>query len=216
MAATVCSRAFSSPEATLYEIGIAPAVAAVVTPIIVDIAVRGRMLDVGCGGGRVAAAIASATGSTVVGVDLSTAQTRRMGRRAKHEPSLRACLADAERLPFRDGYFDTVFSSCAVKHWPSPRRGLLEGARVARSGGRLVIVEIDGASTPAEVRAFARLTRVPIGMREGYVRFAMRTIVGVAPDAAVLGGLLADLGLVTSSVTKVKGLPYLVGHGEVG
>lgn len=71
-------------------------------------------------------------------------------------------------------------------------------------------VQIDGAGTPLEMRAFARLTRVPPGLREAYVRFAMRTIVGVAPGAAVLVELFDDVGLASPSVEKVAGLPFLV------
>jgi SAM-dependent methyltransferase len=208
--AGVCRRAFSSPEALLYEIGIASAVAGAVSPLIIPHMRGPLVLDVGCGGGRVAAEVAAATNSTVIGIDPSLAQVKRLARRVGRRSSVRAGRAEAEKLPFHDRSFDAVYSSCALKHWPSAHHGLAECARVGRSGAPVVIVEIDGAGTPPEMRAFARLTRVPLGLREAYVRFAMRTIVGVAPDAAALVELFDDVGLASPTVEKVPGLPFLV------
>ena len=118
-------------------------------------------------------------------------------------------MALAGALPFGQEVFDAVVSSCALKHWPDPGVGLRECARVTKPGGQMIIVEIDGDSTSAEVRAFARRTRIPPGLREAYVRFAMTTVVGVAPSRATLGGLVGAV-YPAPLITKVEGLPFAV------
>jgi ubiquinone/menaquinone biosynthesis C-methylase UbiE len=215
LTSSVCRRAFSSPEALIYEIGIAPAVAGVVSPMVIPHLSGPTILDVGCGGGRVTAKVAAATASTVVSIDPSAAQTRRVARRSTKHPLLSPTRATAERLPFRDRTFDAVLSSCALKHWPSPTDGLAECARVSRSGAPVVIVEIDGGSTPGEVRAFTLLTRVPPGLREAYIRFAIRTVVAVAPDAGALAAMFDGLPLAPPSVEKVPGMPFLIATANV-
>jgi ubiquinone/menaquinone biosynthesis C-methylase UbiE len=116
--------------------------------------------------------------------------------------------AGAEALPFRDATFDGVVSSCALKHWSDPSVGVRECVRVARPGATVVFVEIDGCSTTDEVRRFTGSTAVPPGLREAYVRFAMRTVVGVAPSAEHLRASLAAGGLADPEVLKVDGLPF--------
>ena len=216
----ICRRAFSSPEAFAYEMTIAPALAALVTPVI-RAGIRGdAILDVGCGGGLVATSIASDVlradvrradaRRTVVGVDPSLSQVRRMARRGRRDPRVWPVRARAEGLPFEEDTFDSVFSSCAWKHWPDPASGLAECVRVTRPGGVLLVIEIDGASSTEEFRRFAREARIPLGLREAYVRFAMRTVVGVAPDVATLARSFGDLGVGLPTVTRVGELPFLV------
>jgi SAM-dependent methyltransferase len=208
LTSTVCQRAFSSPEAFLYEVTVAPAVAAIVGPVIAS-GVRGAVvLDVGCGGGRVAEMVADSRQSVMVAIDPSASQTARVARRKGR--ALTPCRAAAGHLPFRDASFDAVYSSCALKHWPSPAEGLAECRRVARPGATVLIVEIDGGSTPDEVRAFTRRTRIPLGLRAAYVRFAMRTVVAVAPDQANLAAAFEGTDLALPAVDKLQGLPFLI------
>jgi predicted RNA methylase len=76
----VCQRAFSSPEALLYEVTIASALARVVVPIVAA-RIRGEsILEVGCGGGRIDLAIARTSFSILVGVDPSLSQVRATSR----------------------------------------------------------------------------------------------------------------------------------------
>lgn len=207
---TVCRRAFSSPEAAIYEATIAPALFRIVAPVLSSTVTQSPVLDVGCGGGRLTVELSGKSQPGIVGIDSSVSQIKRLARRARRVERCFAALASATALPFTDGSFGTVVSSCALKHWRDPRLGLSECVRVTRPGGRLVIVEIDGASTIDEVRRFSRLSRVPVGIRRAYVRFAMRTVVGVAPDLRALRAVFECLDVSELEIHKLDGLPFAV------
>jgi ubiquinone/menaquinone biosynthesis C-methylase UbiE len=101
-------------------------------------------LDVGCGTGTLALAVArrvSASGR-VVGIDPSAQQIARARAKAagRHVP-IEFQIAVIEQLPFPNQTFDIVFSTLMMHHLPAPlkRQGLAEIARVLKPGGRLVI-----------------------------------------------------------------------------
>jgi len=103
-----------------------------------------QALDVGCGTGTLALAVARHVGSSgrVVGIDPSAQQIARARAKAArvHAP-LDFQIAVIEQLPFPDQTFDVVFSTLMMHHLPAPlkRQGLAEIARVLKPGGRLVI-----------------------------------------------------------------------------
>lgn len=206
----ICRRAFSSPEAIAYEATIAPALARTVTPTIRSHFHGGRILDVGCGGGRIAASLGDLGASSIVGVDPSASQTKTFRRRALGHPASSVVRAGAEALPFADGSFDYLFSSCAWKHWPDAHMGLAECCRVTRSGGTLLIIEIDGSSTRSTFERFARQTRFPPGTRWAYLGFAMRTVVGVAPDPDVFARSFDGLPVQPPQITQIGDSPFLI------
>ena len=97
-----------------------------------------RTLDVGCGTGTFAAALAE-RGGKVWGVDASTemlAQARAKGSRARFKEG------NAEALPFKDGWFERVVMRLSLQHVDRPR-ALAEAARVLVPGGRIVIASFD-------------------------------------------------------------------------
>lgn len=93
-----------------------------------------RILDVGGGTGRAAAAL----GSAVV-VDPAAGMLRR-ARRAGH-PAVRA---DAAALPVAECSVDAVVVLDALHHVPDREGALAEAARVLRPGGVLVVRDFDG------------------------------------------------------------------------
>lgn len=107
-----------------------------------------RVLDVGCGTGvltRLATLAVGDTGETV-GIDPSPAMLQVARRHAKAEASRATFkVAAIEALPFENGRFDVVLSSCMLHHLPPEvkRAGLAEVQRVLKSGGRFVIVDVD-------------------------------------------------------------------------
>ena len=95
-----------------------------------------RLLDVGGGSGRAAAAL---TGPEITVVDASTG----MLGRARGVRGLSAVAGDAGRLPFRDGAMDAVTVVDAFHHLPDQAAAIREAARVLAPGGALVIREFD-------------------------------------------------------------------------
>ena len=99
---------------------------------VADAVVGTRVLDVACGRGLLASALAGS--HHVVGCDVALAT----GDRAVRHVEFVACEARVEELPFADRAFDTVVSTHTLEHVPDLHRALAELRRVARS--RLVIV----------------------------------------------------------------------------
>lgn len=97
-----------------------------------------RVLDVGCGAGRVGREILDRGASGVVGVDFSRAMLTRA--RGGHGPDrLEWVGGHAAWLPFADGAFDVVISALVVGHLPEPAPALAEMTRVLRVGGALMV-----------------------------------------------------------------------------
>jgi ubiquinone/menaquinone biosynthesis C-methylase UbiE len=95
-----------------------------------------RVLDVGCGTGRLAAALHE-LGSRVWGVDPSpqmVAEARKRGVNAK--------LARAEQLPFKEGWFERAVLWLTVHLLDRPR-AFGELRRVLAEEGRIVIATFD-------------------------------------------------------------------------
>jgi len=95
-----------------------------------------RVLDVGCGTGRLAAALAQEARAKVWGVDASDEMVAVARETVPTGVGIR--LAEAEDLPFRDGWFDRVTMSL-VLHLVDRPRALAEARRVVGVGGRLAI-----------------------------------------------------------------------------
>jgi SAM-dependent methyltransferase len=96
-----------------------------------------RILEVGCGTGRLAEALEQRELARVWAVDASEA----MVARAK-ELGVNARIARAEALPFKAGWFDAVVMRMAL-HLVRRPQALEQAARVLRPGGRLVIATED-------------------------------------------------------------------------
>lgn len=108
-----------------------------------------RALDVCCGTGDVAFALAR-TGAEAIGIDFSGAmlavaerRAARLGESAQREWGGRVQFieGDALQLPFSGAEFDAVTISYGLRNLADARRGLTEIWRVARPGGRLVILD---------------------------------------------------------------------------
>jgi len=95
-----------------------------------------RLLDIGGGSGRAAAAL---TGPEIAVVDASLG----MLARARGVRGLSGVAGDAGRLPFRDASVDAVTVVDAFHHLPDQDAALAEAARVLAPGGVLVVREFD-------------------------------------------------------------------------
>lgn len=124
-----------------------------------------RLLDVGCGLGEAARALAADLGSTgeVVGIDGSAAMVDEATRRSVDATCpMRFVVGDALALPEGDDSFDAVRSERMLQWVPDPAQAVAEIARVVRPGGRVCLadsdwstfdIETDDPTVSARVRA---------------------------------------------------------------
>ena len=131
-----------------------------------------RVLDVGCGDGRITAAIASLVPQgSVLGVDLSPDMVRHAAEHfppAAH-PNLAFRQGDARTLTF-DHAFTFVFSN-AVLHWVRDHRPIIAGISRALAPGGRILLQMGGRGMAAEViRAFTEVARTSAWSRyyEGF------------------------------------------------
>jgi SAM-dependent methyltransferase len=92
-----------------------------------------RILDVACGLGTNSDSLAGR--GEYFGTDVSVNFLRRGVER-----NLRVACSDGEALPFAAGCFDVVISTYALEHCVEPVRFLREMVRVARGGGRIILL----------------------------------------------------------------------------
>lgn len=155
-----------------------------------------RVLDVGAGTGVSTAELAR-SGADAVGVDLSLGMLR-AGRRVR--PGVPLLAGDALRLPFRDGSFDAVTISFALRNVVDTRAALCELARVTRPGGRLVVCEFSRPTNPAFrtlylsylMRSLPAVARRVASNPEAYVYLAES--IRVWPDQRGLAARIAEAG----------------------
>jgi ubiquinone/menaquinone biosynthesis C-methylase UbiE len=104
------------------------------------IAVGGRVLDAGCGGGGMPLSLAEEA-AAVVGID-PVERFEDAGVRLGRERGVRNlhfALADGMALPFSDGAFDLVLSHAVIEHVADARLYLRECARVLAPRGHVYL-----------------------------------------------------------------------------
>jgi demethylmenaquinone methyltransferase/2-methoxy-6-polyprenyl-1,4-benzoquinol methylase len=85
----------------------------------------------------------------VVGTDFCEPMVRLgAGKASRAGAPVRLSVADTLRLPFRDGTFGVVSVGFGIRNVADLGAGLRELVRVARSGGRVVVLEFTRPSNP--------------------------------------------------------------------
>jgi SAM-dependent methyltransferase len=111
-----------------------------------------RALDVGCGTGALAEALAALLGAdSVAAIDPSQASVETCARRV---PGADVRVRRAEALPFGDGEFDAALAQLVVPWMSEPPRGVAEMRRVVRPGGVVAACTWDFASGMTMLRTF--------------------------------------------------------------
>jgi ubiquinone/menaquinone biosynthesis C-methylase UbiE len=103
-----------------------------------------RVLEIGCGPGRLSIILTREHGLEVTGVDLDPAMIERA--RANADRARKAgrrvpvfVVGDVASLSFADASVDLVVSTLSMHHWSDPTSGLAEIGRVLRPGGRALV-----------------------------------------------------------------------------
>ena len=121
-----------------------------------------RILDLGSGPGRAAAALKKRwSKAEVVAVDIALPMLRLVPAQTRFWRPVRRVCADAMQLPFADGCFDLVFSSLCLQ-WVHPLPDALHGIRRVLKPGGLLLFSTFGPDTLLELRqAYRSIGEVP-------------------------------------------------------
>jgi ubiquinone/menaquinone biosynthesis C-methylase UbiE len=185
-------------------------------------------LDLGCGGGHVAYALAPHAGE-VIASDLSPAMTAAVAAEAagRSLANIRAVTARAEALAFADASFDLLACRFTVHHWRDAGTGLREARRVLRPGGPALFADMiapDLAAADTHLQAVELLRDPSHGRdyREGEWR-TMLEQAGFTISAVTTGRLRMDFADWTARmrtppdrVTAIRALQVLAGSEVAG
>jgi SAM-dependent methyltransferase len=103
-----------------------------------DLAAAQRVLDIGCGTGGFARAIAQRVQADVIGVDVAVHLLRYAAAQSPALP-IRWVLGRAEALPLDDQSVDRVLLSLVLHQIDHRQRAIQEVYRVVRLGGRVLV-----------------------------------------------------------------------------
>jgi ubiquinone/menaquinone biosynthesis C-methylase UbiE len=104
-----------------------------------------KVLDIACGQGTSAIALAKEFGCKVVGIDLSQKNLDLAKIKAKdfdQEENLEFVLSDAEKIQLPDNSFDFVICECALCTFPDTKTAVSEMLRVLKDGGKVGITDV--------------------------------------------------------------------------
>ncbi|HQZ46827.1 MAG TPA: bifunctional demethylmenaquinone methyltransferase/2-methoxy-6-polyprenyl-1,4-benzoquinol methylase UbiE [Usitatibacteraceae bacterium] len=163
-----------------------------------------RVLDVACGSGDLALAFARRAGPSgqVVMTDIN-AEMLAVGRDKLLDHGLMAppALCNGEKLPFPDDTFDCVSIAFGLRNFTDKDKGLAEMARVARPGGRVLVLEFSKIwkplARPYDAYSFSVLPWLGkrVAKDEEAYRYLAESI-RMHPDQETLKAMMESAGLV--------------------
>ena len=110
------------------------------------------VIDIGCGPGNLYATIGGLP-KVLIGVDISPGALK-MAQKVGYVP----LLADAQNLPFSDGFADLVVANATIHHCDDMAKMLAEAARLVKRGG-LLVTDKDSQSTALNLSGLGLLLR---------------------------------------------------------
>ncbi len=161
-------------------------------------------VEIGCGTGHFAAFLAQ-RGLDIIGLDRAPAM---LSEARRLFPSLTLVLADAHRLPFRDGSADLAVFVTTLEFLEDPIRALREAVRVARHG--MVVVALNRHSLGGLSRRWGPQARgALLGQARDYSAAELRLELEQAAGCR-MGGIAS------ASTPFPDGLAQMVSHIALG
>jgi SAM-dependent methyltransferase len=165
---------FGPVKTFLYRLWAEPSIDPMHRRIAADVPIsRGKLLDLGCGGGKLAHLIASARPAlSVVGLDSSEPMIQTARKRwTRQNLEFRVGTLESSGVTAE---FDLALTVLSFHHWEDPERTLAAVHRALVPGGRLWIYEMD-PEAPAEAIRSDRaplwgFVRIPVGMQRRMAR----------------------------------------------
>ncbi|MGD0765250.1 MAG: class I SAM-dependent methyltransferase [Dehalococcoidia bacterium] len=165
-----------------------------------------RVLDAGCGSGRVFR-YGLDSPAWVVGVDLT--------EELRDNPNIdRQVRGDLGALPFRDASFDAVLASHVMEHLPRPEKAVAEMARVLKPGGVMLLLTPNRFHyVPLLAGLLPQRLHVAFNRRRGVQERDVFPTVYRANTAGRLRRLLEGAGLTVERLERFETEPeYLAFH----
>jgi ubiquinone/menaquinone biosynthesis C-methylase UbiE len=180
-----------------------------------------RVLDVGCGTGRVFELLAEGgTVQEVWGLDLSGSMLKHgVARLQRFNGAVRLIQGDSERLPLEANTFDVVTCSNCFHHFPDQERAVREMHRVLKPNGMLLIIDgyrdgvwgrflydfcvvcVEGPVHHASARRFRELFTAA-----GFVGIRQEVKLGLAPFLLTVGIAHKEAPAEAASPEQLPGL----------
>jgi demethylmenaquinone methyltransferase/2-methoxy-6-polyprenyl-1,4-benzoquinol methylase len=175
-----------------------------------------RVLDIAGGTGDLAMKFSDLVGDSgeVVLADINDSMLK-VGRdkllNRGYSANLEYVQANAEALPFPDGYFDVVSIAFGLRNVTHKERALESMLRVLKPGGRLLVLEFSKPGNPLLSRAYdsysfnvlPTLGRLVAGDSESY-RYLAESI-RMHPDQETLKGMMEDAGFTRCEFYNMTG-----------
>lgn len=185
-----------------------------------------RALDVCCGTGditfRLAEAGASATGLDFNASMLAVADQRRKRAAARGRAVAEFVQGDALHLPFPDASFDIVTVAYGLRNLSDWRAGLAEMVRVARPGGRVLVLDFGKPDHPllrglffGYLRLFVPLHGLLLCGNAAAYAYILESLKHYPAQHGVAAAM-RDLGLTGVRIVNFSGGMMTINVGEKG
>ncbi len=171
-----------------------------------------RALDVACGTGDLALALAEAGDARVIGVDFCRPMLEIAHRKSTTNIfSIPFIEGDALLLPFADSSFEVVTIAFGLRNLADVRGGLRELSRVLKPGGRIAILEFSRPVVPGFralfqfyfTRVLPRIGGIVSGSRGAYEY--LPDSVSRFPDQKRLVEMMREIGLAEVEYQNLTG-----------
>ncbi len=183
-----------------------------------------KALDVCCGTGDIALGLAR-NRAEVTGLDFSERMLEiareRQTKGGTDFARMRFVIGDAQNIPFPDGTFDIITIGYGLRNLASWETGLREMQRVAKPGGRLVILEFGKPENRVWRRiyeTYLKLFSPALGLlfcgdpaAYSYILESLKHY----PAQRIVGEKMRELGLENVRVINLLGGAMSINYGEV-